>query len=63
MSETGADHTHLNSEGGRAVAALVATALSEKVPETKQLFSQEKINATSIPLNLFQKGIAGNIAA
>ena len=50
MSENGADHTHLNAEGGRAVAALVATALSDEVPKTKQLFSQEKINASTVPL-------------
>lgn len=61
MSETGADHTHLNSEGGRAVAALVVTALSEKVPETKQLFSQEKINATSIPLTYSRKVSQGTL--
>ena len=49
MSENGADHTHLNPEGGRAVAALVVTALREEIRKTEPLFSQEKIDATSIP--------------
>ena len=50
MSENGADHTHLNTEGGRAMAVLVATALSNEIPKTERLFSQEKIKAASVPL-------------
>jgi hypothetical protein len=49
MSEEGADHTHLNSEGGKAIAALVVEALINVVPATEQSFSREKIAAASIP--------------
>jgi pectinesterase len=50
MSGNGADHTHLNPEGGRAVAALVVTALREEIQTTEPLFSQEKIDAATVPL-------------
>lgn len=49
MSEKGVDHTHLNPEGGQAMAALVVTALIEETPMTERLFSKEKIAASSIP--------------
>ena len=49
MSENGADHTHLNAEGGKAIAALVVDALINAVPATERSFSREKIAAASVP--------------
>jgi len=49
MNENGADHTHLNLEGARAVAPLVAKALIAVVKETARLFSIEKIDSAEVP--------------
>ncbi len=49
MDEKGADHTHLNSEGSRAVAPLVAKALMEALPETSSLFLRDRIETFAVP--------------
>ena len=49
MNEKGADHTHLNLDGARAVAPLVAKALIAAVPATARLFSAEKIEEAEVP--------------
>lgn len=49
MSEKGADHTHLNIEGSRAVAPLVARAFIDVAPQVAGLFNQEKIDAYTVP--------------
>jgi lysophospholipase L1-like esterase len=49
MTKDGADQTHLNRDGSRAVGALVASALIEAVPETAPLFSLEKVRAAQVP--------------
>lgn len=43
MTDQGADHTHLNSEGSIAVASLVVAKLLEIMPELTPLFNQEKL--------------------
>ena len=43
MTNQGADHTHLNSEGSIAVASLVVAKLLEIMPELTPLFNQEKL--------------------
>jgi lysophospholipase L1-like esterase len=49
MNEKGADHTHLNAEGSKAIGAIVAKALITKVPETASLFAIEKIQTATVP--------------
>lgn len=49
MNEKGADHTHLNLDGSRAVGPLVAKAFLNAVPEVAALFSDEAISAAEIP--------------
>lgn len=49
MTLEGADHTHLNTEGGRAVGALVADLLLKELPELETAFSQERITAFRLP--------------
>ncbi len=49
MNENGADHTHLNLDGARAVAPLVAKSLIAAVPETVRLFSDERMDAAEVP--------------
>lgn len=53
MDEKGADHTHLNLEGSRAVATLVAKSCVEILPETGPLFNQDRIEALSVPHQYF----------
>jgi lysophospholipase L1-like esterase len=48
-TEKGADHTHLNAEGSRAVGAIVASALISTVPATASMFAIESINTATIP--------------
>jgi len=43
MMVTGADHTHLNAAGGRAVAALVAEQLQTVLPQFAHCFSAERL--------------------
>ncbi|MEO2011671.1 MAG: DUF6807 family protein [Pirellulaceae bacterium] len=43
MSASGVDHTHLNAEGSRAVAKLVAAALIVQVPELKPWFAPREL--------------------
>ncbi|MFO0940413.1 MAG: DUF6807 family protein [Pirellulales bacterium] len=50
MDEKGADHTHLNHEGSRAVAPLVAKKMIELLPETAELFSKDRITANTVPM-------------
>ncbi len=49
MTDKGADHTHLNADGGRAVAPLVALAMIDAVPESRSLFVPEKIEQATVP--------------
>lgn len=49
MTDKGADHTHLNVDGGRAVAPLVALAMIGAVPESKPFFVQQRIDETTVP--------------
>ncbi len=49
MTEKGADHTHLNLDGSRAVATLVAKACVNAMPESVKWFSSEKITAAEVP--------------
>lgn len=49
MNEKGADHTHLNLEGSRAVAPLVANALMDAVPKLKGAFSEERVRDYTMP--------------
>ena len=49
INEKGADHTHLNLDGSRAVPPLVAKAFINAVPEVAGIFSDEAIAAAEIP--------------
>lgn len=49
MDDKGADHTHLNLEGSRAVATLVAKALIAVASETTNLFDSDRIELNSVP--------------
>jgi lysophospholipase L1-like esterase len=49
MTADGADHTHLNQEGSRAVAPLVVTALLKELPQLRDCFSAESIDAATVP--------------
>ncbi len=49
MKPEGADHTHLNLEGSRAVAPLIVEELLRKLPEIAPYFSNEKIAAARSP--------------
>ncbi|MCA9033858.1 MAG: PmoA family protein [Planctomycetaceae bacterium] len=49
MTEDGADHTHLNLDGSRAVAPLVVTELLKKVPSLEACFDAEKLAASAVP--------------
>ncbi len=49
MTPQGADHTHLNLDGSRAVAPLVVTALLKELPELSPYFSPAKLKAAIVP--------------
>jgi lysophospholipase L1-like esterase len=49
MTIDGADHTHLNLDGSRAVAPLVVRALLKALPQLGDCFSTEKIEAATVP--------------
>ncbi len=49
MSETGADHTHLNRDGGQAVGQLVAKELISVIPELAGVFSAEGLADAEVP--------------
>ncbi len=59
MNEKGADHTHLNIEGSRAVAPLVARAFMSVEPKVVELFNQERIDAYTVPKARANKLISG----
>ena len=61
MTANGADHTHLNQAGSRAVAPLIATELMQKVPEFVTLFSPEKIAAATIPRTYQKQLVSGDL--
>ncbi|MCA9105905.1 MAG: PmoA family protein [Planctomycetales bacterium] len=49
MTAQGADHTHLNIEGGSAVGSLVAQLLLEQRPDLAPFFSPSRIQAANQP--------------
>lgn len=49
MTADGADHTHLNLDGSRAVGPLVATALLQVLPQLTNCFSAEKVATRQVP--------------
>jgi lysophospholipase L1-like esterase len=61
MNEKGADHTHLNLEGSRAVGPLVAEGLMHEVPETEPLFLREKIEQQRVPQSYSKSIVRGEL--
>lgn len=61
MKATGADHTHLNLEGSRAVGCLVAKNLSTIVPETARLFAKDRIDAAEVPRRYRRQLVQGKL--
>ncbi len=49
MNEKGADHTHLNLDGSRAVGALVAKAMADAVPRLAECVNVEKLKDAKVP--------------
>ncbi len=48
MTADGADHTHLNRDGGRAVAALVVQSMIEALPELRPCFDLDRVESYTI---------------
>lgn len=49
MTECGADHTHLNAEGGLAVAELVVSELVQRVPALQPHVLMDQVAAARVP--------------
>ncbi len=60
MKPDGADHTHLNREGSRAVGPLVVNALIREMPEVNECFSAAKIKAATLPKAYFKELTSGD---
>lgn len=61
MKVDGADHTHLNLDGSRAVGPLVVKALLKELPEVSPCFSVEKMKAATVPQVYSPKINSGNL--
>ena len=49
MTEDGADHTHLNTDGSLAVAWIVVSELVQHVPELKSFVDSDRMAAAKVP--------------
>ena len=61
MTADGADHTHLNLDGSRAVATLVVNDLLREVPELAACFSAGRLNAATVPQRYEKQMKNGNL--
>lgn len=61
MLPTGADHTHLNAAGGRAVAALVVDQLRSVLPQYAECFDGERLVQFQEPQQWQRKQRSGDL--
>lgn len=61
MKVDGADHTHLNLDGSRAVAPLVVTALLQALPEVRTCFSEDKVRSATVPQDYNKEVVNGRL--
>jgi lysophospholipase L1-like esterase len=61
MDEKGADHTHLNREGSRAVAQLIVQELMVEVPELARLIDQQRLREMITPKRYAKELKLGNL--
>jgi lysophospholipase L1-like esterase len=61
MTHQGADHTHLNQEGGLAVAELVVSELIRLVPELRRYVAVDRLSLAKAPTDVKQDIVNGDL--